>query len=149
MPKPENVKGKTFKDKPERINRKGRPKYVLTTLREYLEKTYGQRPPKGEVRDMMEYIECLSMQDLKVFIADPKVPVIIQAYGRLLLSGDQKDFRRVQAAEMISDRLHGRPKQATEIGLSGTITQTSEYDLSKLSVRALKELQGAKISKGD
>ena len=108
-----NTKG--FDKNPNNINRKGRKKNVLNSLTEYLEKTYGSRPPKGEVQDMLQYIECLPVEDLKNFIKDPNIPVIIQAYGRLLLSGEPKELRRVQGAELINDRLHGRPKQATEI----------------------------------
>ena len=108
-----NTKG--FNKNPNNINRKGRKKNVLNSLTDYLEKTYGSRPPKGEVQDMLQYIECLAVEDLKNFIKDTNIPVIIQAYGRLLLSGDPKELRRVQGAELINDRLHGKPKQATEI----------------------------------
>jgi len=109
------IKNKGFDKNPNNINRKGRKKNVLNSLTEYLEKTYGSRPPKGEVQDMLQYIECLAVEDLRNFIKDENIPVIIQAYGRLLLSGDPKELRRVQGAELINDRLHGRPKQATEI----------------------------------
>ncbi len=108
-----NTKG--FNKNPNNINRKGRKKNVLNSLTEYIEKTYGKRPPKGEVLSLLEYIECLPIEDLKEFIKDDSIPVIVQAYGRLLLSGDPKELRRVQGAELINDRLHGRPKQATEI----------------------------------
>lgn len=141
-----NKDGRGFDKNPQNINRRGKPKYVLTQLREYLEKHYGKRPPKGEVRELMEYIECLSMEELKLFIADKKIPVILQAYGRLLLTGDQKDFRRVQAAEMINDRLHGKPKQSTDITSNGNELQSPSFDISKLSTEALKQLANAKIS---
>ena len=109
------IKNKGFDKNPNNINRKGRKKNVLNSLTEYIEKTYGKRPPKGEVLSLLEYIECLPIEDLKEFIKDDSIPVIVQAYGRLLLSGDPKELRRVQGAELINDRLHGRPKQATEI----------------------------------
>ena len=109
------IKNKGFDKNPNNINRKGRKKNVLNSLTEYLEKTYGSRPPKGEVQDMLQYIECLAVEDLRNFIKDENIPVIIQAYGRLLLSGDPKELRRVQGAELINDRLHGKPKQATDI----------------------------------
>lgn len=108
-------KARGFDKNPQNINRKGRPKDVLVSLTSYIEKSYGKRPPKGEVLSLLEYIECLPVEDLKEFIKDESIPVIVQAYGRLLLSGDQKELRRVQGAEMINDRLHGKPKQATEI----------------------------------
>ena len=104
-----------FKTNKQNINRKGRPKDVLVSLTSYIEKSYGKRPPKGEVLSLLEYIECLAVEDLKEFIKDESIPVIVQAYGRLLLSGDPKELRRVQGAELINDRLHGKPKQATEI----------------------------------
>ena len=109
------IKNKGFDKNPQNINRKGRPKDVLVSLTSHIEKTYGKRPPKGEVLSLLEYIECLAVEDLKEFIKDDSIPVIVQAYGRLLLSGDPKELRRVQGAEMINDRLHGKPKQATEI----------------------------------
>jgi hypothetical protein len=100
------------------INRKGAPKKVLTSLTEYFESIYGKRPPKGEVLALMEYVECLSVDKLGEFLKDKTIPVIVQAYGRLILTGEQKDFRRVQGAEMINDRLHGKPKQSTDININ-------------------------------
>ena len=104
-----------FQKNPQNINRSGKNKKILTSLTDYIEKTYGKRPPKGEVLSLLEYIECLPVKDLKEFIKDEKLPAPLQAYGSLLLTGDAKEFRRVQGAEMINDRIHGKPKQATEV----------------------------------
>jgi hypothetical protein len=112
-----NSKG--FDKNKSNINKKGAPKKVLTNLTEYIEKTYGKRPPKGEVLALMEYIECLAVDKLTEFLKDKQIPVIVQAYGRLLLTGDQKEMRRVQGAEMINDRIHGRPKQSTDVTTDG------------------------------
>ena len=108
-----NTKG--FDKNKQNINKKGAPEKVLTSLTDYFEQKYGKKPAKNEVRGLLEYIEFLAVDKLVEFIKDKRIPVIVQAYGRLLLSGEQKEFRRVQAAEMINDRLHGKPKQATEI----------------------------------
>ena len=108
-------KRKGFDKNPQNINLKGRNKNVLNSLTEYIEKTYGKRPPKGEVLSLLEYIECLAVKDLKKFIKDERIPAIVQAYGCVLLWGDPKELRKVQGAELINDRLHGRPKQATDI----------------------------------
>lgn len=108
-----NTKG--FDKNKQNINKKGAPEKVLTSLTDYFEQKYGKKPAKNEVLGLLEYIECLAVDKLVEFIKDKRIPVIVQAYGRLLLSGEQKEFRRVQAAEMINDRLHGKPKQATEI----------------------------------
>jgi hypothetical protein len=109
-----NANTNGFQKNSQNINRKGKPKLVLTSLTEYITSTYGAKPPKDEVIKLMEYIECLPINKLKAFIQDVKIPAIIQAYGRLILTGEQKDFRRVQGAEMLNDRLHGKPKQTTE-----------------------------------
>ena len=103
-----------LRQNPQNINRKGKPKLVITSFTEYITKTYGAKPPKDEVIKLMEYIECLPIEKLKAFIQDTKIPAIVQAYGRLIMTGEQKDFRRVQGAEMLNDRLHGKPKQTTE-----------------------------------
>ena len=108
-----NTKG--FDKNKQNINKKGAPEKVLTSLTDYFEQKYGKKPAKNEVLGLLEYIECLAVNKLVEFIKDKRIPVIVQAYGRLLLSGEQKEFRRVQAAEMINDRLHGKPKQATEV----------------------------------
>ena len=108
-----NTKG--FDKNKQNINKKGAPEKVLTSLTDYFEQKYGKKPAKNEVLGLLEYIECLAVNKLVEFIKDKRIPVIVQAYGRLLLSCEQKEFRRVQAAEMINDRLHGKPKQATEI----------------------------------
>jgi len=108
-----NTKG--FDKNKQNINKKGAPEKVLTSLTDYFEQKYGKKPAKNEVLGLLEYIECLAVNKLVEFIKDKRIPVIVQAYGRLLLSGEQKEFRRVQAAEMINDRLHGKPKQATEL----------------------------------
>lgn len=108
-------KAKGFDKNPQNINRTGVNKKTLTALTDYFEKKYGKRPPKGEVLSLMEYIECLPVKDLKEFIKDERIPAIVQAYGCVVLYGDPKELRRVQGAEMINDRIHGRPKQSTEV----------------------------------
>jgi hypothetical protein len=104
-------------EKGESGNPNGRPKSVAVSLTQYIERKYGKRPPKAEVLALMEYIESLSVEHLTEFVKDKGIPAIVQAYGRLLLTGDNKDFRRVQGAEMINDRIHGKPKQTATIGV--------------------------------
>ena len=89
---------------------------------------------------MIEYVECLQMVELKRFIEDEKTPALLAAYGRLLISGDSKDLRRCQAAEMIQDRLHGRPKQSTEVSgkdgqplMPSNVIVANQQDISKFN----------------
>jgi hypothetical protein len=115
MPKPENIKNKGFDKHPENINRKGAPKKVLRTLMETLKKEYGEPISKTESKDLLIYIETLPVHKLTDFVKDEKIPAIVQAYARLLLTGEQKDLRRVNAAELIKDRNHGKAKQAIDL----------------------------------
>jgi len=103
-----------FDKNPSNINKSGANRKALTTLTRHIEKLYGKKPPRTEVLNLMEYIETLSVENLKKFVQDQKIPAIVQAYGRLILTGDNKDFKRVQGAEMLNDRLHGKPKQTIE-----------------------------------
>jgi hypothetical protein len=59
---------------------------------------------------------CLPSEKLKKMEQDENTPAIIRAYARLLIGGEAKDFRRVQAAEMITDRVHGKAVQTKKIG---------------------------------
>jgi len=111
----QNLINKGFDKRPENINKKGQPKKVLTTLMEYLEKEYGKPIPKAESIKLLEYIESLPVVSLANFVKDQNLPAIVQAYGRLLLTGDQKDFRRVSAAELIKDRIHGKVSQKVDL----------------------------------
>lgn len=111
---PQKVIDNGFKKNPQNINRKGRPKPVLMSVMQYLEKEYGKPIPKAESIRLLEYIETLPIVKLVEFVKDQNLPAIVQAYGRLLLTGDQKDMRRVSAAELIKDRVHGKPKQSVE-----------------------------------
>jgi hypothetical protein len=126
---PSKIIGKGFDKRPQNINRKGQPKRVAVSLTEYIEKQYDKRPPKAEVLALMEYIESLSVEKLTEFVKDKGIPAIVQAYGRLLLTGDQKDFRRVQGAEMINDRLHGKPKQSVDQNFNMTVEHRPFVDL--------------------
>jgi hypothetical protein len=119
MPKPENLIGKGFDKNPQNINKKGVPPKVLKSMLEYFEAKYGQRPAKGEVISLLSYVESLPQGVLKDFVNDETTPAAVAAYGRLILTGDQKDYRRCLASEMINDRLHGKPKQSTDITSDG------------------------------
>ena len=68
MPFPKEKRNTNGFDKnKQNINRKGCPRDVLVSLTSHIEKTYGKRPPKGEVLSLLEYIECLAVEDLKEF----------------------------------------------------------------------------------
>lgn len=108
-----NTRG--FDKNPKGINKKGPPRKVITDVLEYCKKKYGEKPPKSQVIELLEFVEKLNQKELQDFIKDETVPMVVIAYASLLLSGENKDLRRIQAAEIIQDRLRGRPKQQTEV----------------------------------
>lgn len=124
-------------DKGETMNPNGRPKNALTSIMEYIEKEYGKPIPKAESIRLLEYIETLPIAELASFVKDDKLPAIVQAYGRLLLTGDQKDMRRVSAAELIKDRVHGKPLQAIKHSGELEVTQLTPEEREK----RIKELE--------
>ncbi len=117
MPNPENLINQTFRDKPERINKSGANRKTATALIHYIQKQYGIKPLKAEIRTMMEMVESLPAKDLRRFVKDPLLPVIVQNYGKLLLSGNQNDWRRVQGSEILNDRINGKVKQAIDLSV--------------------------------
>lgn len=125
----------------------GRPKKVIKTLLEYVREKYKVNVGKSEMQELKSMVECMPPDELKDFVQDPKVPAAVQAYGRLILTGDSKDFRRLQGAEILSNRVHGTPKQT----IDHKIEQENIFDYSKLSdeeLRNIAEMQSkARISK--
>ena len=101
-------KAKGFDKNPQNINKKGTPSPVFKTLLEQIELKYGKRGSKEDAIKMLEYIETLPVSKLAEFVKDDTIPAIVQAYGRLILTGDGKDFRRVSGAEIVKDRIHGK-----------------------------------------
>lgn len=94
--------------KGETANRRGGPKKALTILTDYVKREYGVVPNKGEIRDMMNYIESLPVKQLRKFIKDPLIPACVAAYGELILTGRPAAMRKVQGSEMLNDRINGK-----------------------------------------
>lgn len=140
---PDKIKGKGFDKNPQNINRNGAPKKVLKTLMESLREKYGEPIGKAESHELMVYIETLPVQKLAEFVKDQELPAAVQAYARLLLTGDAKDIRRVSAAEMIKDRVHGKPIQAVKHTGEMEITQLTSDEREK-RIKELKRKLNAK-----
>lgn len=100
MPKPENLIGHTFREKPERINRKGRPK--LPDIREALTKVLNEEKDgmtaldavlkalrakaiKGDVRAIQELLDRAygkSKQQTDIDVSDNTLKVIRETITR-------------------------------------------------------------------
>lgn len=121
----------------------GRPKKVINTLLEYVKEKYKVKVCKSEMQELKSLVEGMPPEKLKEFVQDPEIPAAIQAYGRLILTGDSKDFRRLQGAEILSNRVHGTPKQT----MQHTIKEPETIDYSKYTDAELEHLDQL-LSKG-
>jgi hypothetical protein len=117
--------GNTFRDKPDRINKTGKNRKTATAIVAYMKREYGIKPLKAEIRDMMEMVESLPAKELRKFVKDPLIPVIVQNYGKLLLTGNSYDFRRVQGSEILNDRINGKVKQQVDLSLVDRIKEVA------------------------
>lgn len=91
--------------------------------------------PKGRSKDIPELKQLLAevLGEEKDGIEAAKA--ILMALRAKATKGD------VRAAEVLLDRAYGKPKEKLE--LSGGLTNTIEYDLSKVKSETLKELLNA------
>lgn len=104
-----NLIGNTFRDHPERINRKGKaPRLVTSIVRELKEAGY-ERVSSLQVVEVFEMLIGLPEQQIKELIADSETPMSIRIVGKAMMSA--KGFDVLQA---LLDRAHGKAKQAIE-----------------------------------
>ena len=110
MPKPENIVGKGFEKYPERINRKGRPPKLLTTIVKQLKEKGYERVTHTTVVESFEILLNIPEDEIKAMIADKKAPMSIRIVGKAMLSA--KGFEILQA---MYDRAHGKSHQSMDL----------------------------------
>lgn len=92
MPNPENLKGHSFKDKPENINKKGRPKNIYSQIKR---KGYSATDIKTAMREVSFY----TYDELKKLYNDKKKPVILRIianqYYKTLTKGDWHKIKEI------------------------------------------------------
>ena len=106
----ENLKGKTFRDKPERINRKGAPPKTMTLVLKELKAAGYERVTPAMVVEAYEILLGLPEAKIKEIILDPAQMMSLRIVGKAMLS--------VKGGEMLEkmlDRAHGKATQKTEV----------------------------------
>mgnify|MGYP007001839340 FL=1 len=133
--------GGTFNvaEKGETANPNGRPRKTINSVNKELEEQGIKPATANEIKDIYLRLINMEMAELKKLVEDLKQPALIRIVGKKILSDKGFDI-----IDKMLDRAIGKAQQAVDVTTNGKELTQSPYDLSKLSVKALKELQNAK-----
>lgn len=130
---------KGFDKLPNNINKNGRPRKTINSVNKELEEQGIKPATANEIKDIYLRLINMEMAELKILVEDLKQPALIRIVGKKILSDKGFDI-----IDKMLDRAIGKAQQAVDVTTNGKELTQSSYDLSKLSVKALKELQNAK-----
>ena len=130
---------KGFDKLPNNINKNGRPRKTINSVNKELEEQGIKPATANEIKDIYLRLINMEMAELKKLVEDLKQPALIRIVGKKILSDKGFDI-----IDIMLDRAIGKAQQAVDVTTNGKELTQSPYDLSKLSVKALKELQNAK-----
>jgi len=106
----ENLKGNTFRDKPERINRDGRPPKIMSgVLKELTEAGY-ERVTMAMVVEAYEILMGLPEAKIKEMVNDKEQIMSLRIVGKAMLSTKGNEM-----LEKMLDRAHGKAKISAEL----------------------------------
>jgi len=126
-------------EKGETANPNGRPRKTINSVNKELEEQGIKPATANEIKDIYLRLINMEMAELKILVEDLKQPALIRIVGKKILSDKGFDI-----IDKMLDRAIGKAQQAVDVTTNGKELTQSPYDLSKLSVKALKELQNAK-----
>ena len=126
-------------EKGETANPNGRPRKTINSVNKELEEQGIKPATANEIKDIYLRLINMEMAELKKLVEDLKQPALIRIVGKKILSDKGFDI-----IDKMLDRAIGKAQQAVDVTTNGKELTQSPYDLSKLSVKALKELQNAK-----
>lgn len=126
-------------EKGETANPNGRPRKTINSVNKELEEQGIKPATANEIKDIYLRLINMEMAELKILVEDLKQPALIRIVGKKILSDKGFDI-----IDKMLDRAIGKAQQAVDVTTNGKEITQSPYDLSKLSVKALKELQNAK-----
>ena len=104
------IKNKGFDKNPNNINRKGRPRRLVSSIvKELKEKGIAQVTP-NDIIDIYESYLNLESKEIAEIANNEDNPYFARRVAKEMLSGKGFDI-----IERMIDRVHGKPKQATEL----------------------------------
>jgi hypothetical protein len=93
----------------------GRPPKVLTQIKAGLEAHVGKRVGRAELNELLEIMIGMSREELREYANAPDTPAVLSNYAMAIVTGDAKDFRKMEATDKLLDRSHGKPIQSVEL----------------------------------
>lgn len=130
-------KGKPFVKNDPRINRKGRPRRLVSNIIEELKEKGIERVSQTDVKDTFLMLINLEISELESMVNDKDQPVLVRIVGKEMLGGKGFDV-----IEKMLDRAMGRPD--SKIDLTST-----DGSMSPKSPKTLADWYDANRSKKD
>ena len=104
------IKNKGFDKNPNNINRKGRPRRLVSSIIQDLKEKGIVQVKATDIVEAFEMLFNLESKEIAEIANNDKNPYFIRRVAKEMLSGKGFDI-----IERMIDRAHGKPKQATEI----------------------------------
>ena len=104
------IKNKGFDKNPNNINRKGRPRRLVSSIIQDLKEKGIVQVKATDIVEAFEMLFNLESKEIAEIANNDRNPYFIRRVAKEMLSGKGFDI-----IERMIDRVHGKPKQATEI----------------------------------
>ena len=114
----EHIKGKGFDKNPQNINRKGRPRKLITDVIAQLEEQGIKPATKPDIQDIYMRLINVEIPELEQIVKDSTQPVLVRIVGKNVLSGKGFDI-----IEKMLDRSIG--KVPNSIDLNANVQSTN------------------------
>ena len=114
----EHIKGKGFDKNPQNINRKGRPRKLITDVIAQLEEQGIKPATKTDIQDIYMRLINVDIPELEQIVKDSTQPVLVRIVGKSVLSGKGFDI-----IEKMLDRSIG--KVPNSIDLNANVQSTN------------------------
>ena len=114
----EHIKGKGFDKNPQNINRKGRPRKLITDVIAQLEEQGVKPATKQDIQDIYMRLINVDIPELEKIVKDTTQPALVRIVGKSVLSGKGFDI-----IEKMLDRSIG--KVPNSIDLNANVQSTN------------------------
>ena len=114
----EHIKGKGFDKNPQNINRKGRPRKLISDVIAQLEEQGIKPATKTDIQDIYMRLMNVEIPELEKIVKDSTQPVLVRIVGKSVLSGKGFDI-----IEKMLDRSIG--KVPNSIDLNANVQSTN------------------------
>jgi hypothetical protein len=118
---PDKIKGKGFRERPENINRNGRPRRFVSSVIVELEKLGIENVKPSQVVDLYEKLMNCTVVQLKEYANDENTAWEVRQTAKYMLTNPDKAWNEVK------DRAHGKARQTDTIEHTGRIITGFEF----------------------